>query len=105
MYSFSIQKSNFYMLSEFSAFTNFNLCGNCTVFVIHLPENTNRFLKNQQPRQRQPLQAVQDMCDPYLNLFRNTIPPSKALELSPLLASLVLGVPTFIFNINSGRID
>lgn len=51
------------------------------------------------PWERQPLQAVRDMCDPYLNLFRNIVPPLfNALDVSPLLAFLVLGVLTSILN-------
>eukprot|EP00250_Pteridium_aquilinum_P006239 c16197_g1_i2 orf=89-718(+) len=51
------------------------------------------------PWERQPLQAIRDMCDPYLNLFRNIIPPLfNALDVSPLLAFLVLGVLTSILN-------
>ncbi|XP_024395684.1 uncharacterized protein [Physcomitrium patens] len=51
------------------------------------------------PWERQPLQAVRDMCDPYLNLFRNIIPPLfNALDLSPMLAFIVLGVLTSILN-------
>ena len=51
------------------------------------------------PWERQPLQAVRDMCDPYLNLFRNIIPPLfNALDLSPMLAFMVLGVLTSILN-------
>jgi uncharacterized protein YggT (Ycf19 family) len=51
------------------------------------------------PWERQPLQAVRDMCDPYLNLFRNLIPPLfNALDLSPMLAFMVLGVLTSILN-------
>lgn len=45
------------------------------------------------PWDRQPLQAMRDMCDPYLNLFRNILPPVfGALDLSPLLAFMVLGI-------------
>jgi uncharacterized protein YggT (Ycf19 family) len=51
------------------------------------------------PWERQPLQAVRDMCDPYLNLFRNIIPPLfNALDLSPMLAFMVLGILTSILN-------
>ena len=45
------------------------------------------------PWERQPLSAIRDLCDPYLNLFRNIIPPVfDALDLSPLFAFSVLGV-------------
>ncbi len=51
------------------------------------------------PWERQPLQAIRDMCDPYLNLFRNIIPPLfNALDLSPMLAFMVLGILTSILN-------
>eukprot|EP00270_Netrium_digitus_P010590 TRINITY_DN3290_c0_g1_i4.p1 TRINITY_DN3290_c0_g1~~TRINITY_DN3290_c0_g1_i4.p1 ORF type:complete len:269 (-),score=38.09 TRINITY_DN3290_c0_g1_i4:71-877(-) len=49
--------------------------------------------------ERQPMQAMRDMCDPYLNLFRNILPPFfGALDLSPMLAFLVLGILTSILN-------
>jgi YggT family protein len=45
------------------------------------------------PWHRQPLSTIRDLCDPYLNLFRNIIPPIFGnLDLSPLLAFGVLGV-------------
>ncbi|OMO55702.1 hypothetical protein CCACVL1_27072 [Corchorus capsularis] len=45
------------------------------------------------PWDRQPLSAIRDLCDPYLNLFRNIIPPIfDTLDVSPLLAFAVLGV-------------
>jgi uncharacterized protein YggT (Ycf19 family) len=51
------------------------------------------------PWERQPLQAIRDMCDPYLNLFRNIVPPLfNALDVSPLLAFLVLGLLASILN-------
>lgn len=44
------------------------------------------------PWERQPLSAIRDLCDPYLNLFRNIIPPVfDTLDVSPLLAFAVLG--------------
>ncbi|KAI3919663.1 hypothetical protein MKW92_025217 [Papaver armeniacum] len=44
------------------------------------------------PCDRQPLSAIRDLCDPYLNLFRNIIPPIfDTLNVSPLLAFAVLG--------------
>ena len=44
------------------------------------------------PWDRQPLSAIRDLCDPYLNLFRNIIPPLfNTLDVSPLLAFAVLG--------------
>ncbi|KAJ7535036.1 hypothetical protein O6H91_12G015700 [Diphasiastrum complanatum] len=51
------------------------------------------------PWDRQPLQAIRDMCDPYLNLFRNLIPPIfNALDVSPMLAFFVLGLLASILN-------
>eukprot|EP00850_Spirogloea_muscicola_P016900 SM000141S00844 [mRNA] locus=s141:11244:11926:- [translate_table: standard] len=51
------------------------------------------------PWERQPLQAMRDMCDPYLNLFRNLLPPFfGALDLSPMLAFMVLGILQSILN-------
>ncbi|KAI3736297.1 hypothetical protein L6452_15836 [Arctium lappa] len=45
------------------------------------------------PWDRQPLSAIRDLCDPYLNLFRNIIPPVfDTLDVSPLLAFAVLGL-------------
>ncbi|GFP85615.1 uncharacterized protein ycf19, partial [Phtheirospermum japonicum] len=41
---------------------------------------------------RQPLYVIRDLCDPYLNLFRNIISPIfDTLDVSPLLAFAVLG--------------
>ncbi|CBI22471.3 hypothetical protein VitviT2T_003635 [Vitis vinifera] len=55
------------------------------------------------PWERQPLSAIRDLCDPYLNLFRNIIPPVfDALDLSPLLAFSVLGVLGSILNNSMG---
>ncbi|KAH7296044.1 hypothetical protein KP509_26G006500 [Ceratopteris richardii] len=51
------------------------------------------------PWERQPLQAIRDMCDPNLNLFRNIIPPLfNALDVSPLFAFLILGILTSTLN-------
>ncbi|EFJ36321.1 hypothetical protein SELMODRAFT_438165 [Selaginella moellendorffii] len=51
------------------------------------------------PWEKQPFMAIRDMCDPYLNLFRNIIPPVfNALDLSPLLAFMVLGTMSSILN-------
>ncbi|GKU85923.1 hypothetical protein SLEP1_g522 [Rubroshorea leprosula] len=45
------------------------------------------------PWERQPLSAIRDLCDPFLNLFRNIIPPIfGTLDVSPLLAFAVMGV-------------
>ncbi|KAI5429495.1 hypothetical protein KIW84_034182 [Lathyrus oleraceus] len=39
-----------------------------------------------------PLSAIRDLCDPYLSLLRNVIPPVfDTLDISPLLAFVVLG--------------
>ncbi|KZV22037.1 hypothetical protein F511_39548 [Dorcoceras hygrometricum] len=51
------------------------------------------------PWDRQPLSAIRDLCDPYLNLFRNIIPPVfNTLDVSPLLAFAVLGTLGSILN-------
>ncbi|MED6168994.1 YlmG protein 1-2, chloroplastic [Stylosanthes scabra] len=51
------------------------------------------------PWERQPLSAIRDLCDPYLNLFRNIIPPVfDTLDVSPLLAFAVLGALGSILN-------
>ncbi|KAI4355905.1 hypothetical protein L6164_004632 [Bauhinia variegata] len=51
------------------------------------------------PWERQPLSAIRDLCDPYLNLFRNIIPPVfDTLDVSPLLAFAVLGTLGSILN-------
>lgn len=43
------------------------------------------------PWEKQPLSAIRDLRDPYLNLFRDIIPPIFGEDLSPMLASAVLG--------------
>jgi YggT family protein len=40
----------------------------------------------------QPFAALSQVSDPYLNLFRNIIPPLGGLDLSPILAFLVLNL-------------
>ncbi|KAF5176396.1 ylmG-like protein [Thalictrum thalictroides] len=51
------------------------------------------------PWDRWPLSAVRDLCDPYLNLFRNILPPVMGtLDVSPLLAFQVLNILTTILN-------
>ncbi|KAJ6847586.1 putative protein COFACTOR ASSEMBLY OF COMPLEX C SUBUNIT B CCB3, chloroplastic [Iris pallida] len=51
------------------------------------------------PWDRQPLSAIRDL--PYLNLFRNIIPPVfDTLDVSPLLAFAVLGTLGSILNSN-----
>ncbi|XP_054779884.1 ylmG homolog protein 1-2, chloroplastic-like [Prosopis cineraria] len=55
------------------------------------------------PWERQPLSAIRDLCDPYLNLFRNIIPPVfDTLDVSPLLAFAVLGTLGSILHGSSG---
>ncbi|KAL1211600.1 putative YlmG protein 1-2 [Cardamine amara subsp. amara] len=55
------------------------------------------------PWDRQPLSAIRDLCDPYLNLFRNVIPPVfDTLDVSPLLAFAVLGTLGSILNNTRG---
>ena len=49
------------------------------------------------------LSAIRDLCDPYLNLFRNIIPPIfDTLDVSPLLAFAVLGTLGSILNSSRG---
>ncbi len=38
----------------------------------------------------QPFAALSQITDPYLNLFRSVIPPLGGIDLSPMLAILVL---------------
>lgn len=40
----------------------------------------------------QPFAALSQVTDPYLNLFRNIIPPLGGMDLSPILAFLALNV-------------
>ncbi|KAL9453115.1 hypothetical protein AB3S75_008834 [Citrus x aurantiifolia] len=55
------------------------------------------------PWERQPLSAIRDLCDPYLNLFRNIIPPVfDTLDVSPLLAFAVLGTLAQILTFSRG---
>ncbi|KAF3773685.1 YlmG-like protein 1-2 [Nymphaea thermarum] len=55
------------------------------------------------PWDRQPLSAIRDLCDPYLNLFRNIIPPVfDTLDVSPLLAFAVLGTLGSILSSSRG---
>ncbi|KAL3517880.1 hypothetical protein ACH5RR_020469 [Cinchona calisaya] len=55
------------------------------------------------PWDRQPLSAIRDLCDPYLNLFRNLIPPIfDTLDISPLLAFAVLGTLGSILKSSKG---
>uniref|UniRef100_A0A7N0ZZP0 YGGT family protein n=1 Tax=Kalanchoe fedtschenkoi TaxID=63787 RepID=A0A7N0ZZP0_KALFE len=55
------------------------------------------------PWDRQPLSAIRDLCDPYLNLFRNIIPPVfDTLDVSPLLAFAVLGALGSLLNNSRG---
>ncbi|XP_047311767.1 ylmG homolog protein 1-2, chloroplastic-like [Impatiens glandulifera] len=57
------------------------------------------------PWDRQPLSAIRDLCDPYLNLFRNIIPPIfDTLDVSPLLAFALLGTFGSILNSSRGSV-
>ncbi|KAL5728681.1 hypothetical protein ACHQM5_001735 [Ranunculus cassubicifolius] len=48
---------------------------------------------------RWPLTAIRDLCDPYLGLFRNIIPPVLGtMDVSPLLAFAVLGTLGSLLN-------
>lgn len=40
----------------------------------------------------QPFAALSQVSDPYLNLFRNIIPPLGGMDFSPILAFLALNV-------------
>ncbi|KAF3603726.1 hypothetical protein F2Q69_00039022 [Brassica cretica] len=53
------------------------------------------------PWERQPLSAIRDMCDPYLNLFRNIVPPIFGEDLSPMLALAVLGTLRSILDVST----
>ncbi|KAG0463705.1 hypothetical protein HPP92_019234 [Vanilla planifolia] len=45
------------------------------------------------PWECQPFSAIRDLCDPYLDLFRNIIPPIFGnLDVSPIFAFTILGV-------------
>ncbi|KAF9625430.1 hypothetical protein IFM89_022781 [Coptis chinensis] len=51
------------------------------------------------PWDRQPLSAIRDLCDPYLNLFTNIIPLIfDTLDVSPLLAFAILGTLPILNN-------
>ncbi|KAK4374825.1 hypothetical protein RND71_005502 [Anisodus tanguticus] len=55
------------------------------------------------PWDRQPLSAIRDLCDPYLNLFRNIIPPIfDTLDISPPLGFAGLGTLGSILNSSKG---
>jgi YggT family protein len=43
---------------------------------------------------RQPFATISQLTDPYLNLFRSFIPPLGGLDLSPILAFLLLQAVT-----------
>lgn len=40
----------------------------------------------------QPFAALSQVTDPYLNLFRNIIPPLGGIDLSPILAFITLNI-------------
>ncbi len=42
----------------------------------------------------QPFAALSQITDPYLNLFRNIIPPLGGIDLSPILAFITLNIVT-----------
>ncbi|XP_057512514.1 ylmG homolog protein 1-2, chloroplastic-like [Actinidia eriantha] len=55
------------------------------------------------PWDRQPMSAIRDLCDPFLNLFRGVIPPLfNTLDISPMLAFSVLGVLASFLKSSSG---
>ena len=39
---------------------------------------------------KQPFEALSQLTDPYLNLFRSVIPPLGGIDISPILAILLL---------------
>ena len=41
---------------------------------------------------KQPIKFVKEVTDPYLDLFRRLIPPIGMLDISPVVAIIVLGV-------------
>jgi YggT family protein len=55
------------------------------------------------------LSAVQgflhDVCSPYLGLFRRIIPPLGPLDVSPVVAIVVLGVVQRLVHAGIGRLD
>ncbi|MEB3214816.1 MAG: YggT family protein [Nostocales cyanobacterium 94392] len=51
---------------------------------------------------KQPFAALSQITDPYLNLFRNIIPPLGGIDLSPILAFLVLNLASLALNLASG---
>ncbi|KAJ0977938.1 hypothetical protein J5N97_013412 [Dioscorea zingiberensis] len=52
---------------------------------------------------RLPMSTIRDICDPYLNLFRNIFPPVfDLLDASPLLAFAILGTLGSILNNSHG---
>ena len=60
------------------------------------------------PWDRQPLSAIRDLCDPYLNLFRNIIPlvfDTLMVALCLLLLFWVLWVPFSTIADDSWRMD
>ncbi|MDM9385520.1 YggT family protein [Chlorogloeopsis sp. ULAP01] len=40
----------------------------------------------------QPFAALSQVTDPYLNIFRNIIPPLGGIDISPILAFLLLNI-------------
>lgn len=44
----------------------------------------------------QPFAALSQITDPYLNLFRNIIPPLGGIDLSPILAFLALNLASLL---------
>ena len=46
----------------------------------------------------QPFAALSQITDPYLNLFRNIIPPLGGIDFSPILAFVSLNVISWFLN-------
>jgi YggT family protein len=50
------------------------------------------------------LRFLHDVCDPYLNLFRRVLPPLGPIDLSPMVAILVLIVLREVLHALLGRL-
>jgi len=48
---------------------------------------------------------LHDVCAPYLNLFRRIIPPLGPIDVSPIVAIVVLGVVQRLIHAGIGRLD
>lgn len=41
---------------------------------------------------RQPFELIKNLCDPFLNIFRGVIPPIGMLDVSPIIAIVLLQI-------------